>query len=61
MLTIHQSYVACFTAPIIAVGFSASDRQAAVSNRILAAVVGVVIFMFCENVDGGVKIRFKQW
>ena len=53
--------MALFTAPIISVGFSPDDRQVAVSNRILAAVVGVLIFMFCENIDGGIKIRFKQW
>ena len=44
----YQTIVACFTAPIIAVGFDPEARQSAVTNRILAAVLGVVVFVGIE-------------
>jgi hypothetical protein len=44
----YQTIVACFTAPIIAVGFDPGARQSAVTNRILAAVLGVVTFVGIE-------------
>ena len=67
----YQSYIACFTAPIIVIGFEPEQRNSSVANRMLATIIGVTIFFVCENAchvdaDGkfawfGLQTRHSQW